>query len=354
MYLYINIKKSVKLDIQYGNKVIIEGIYKEPSGQRNYKGFDYKEYLKTLKISGTVNVKNINIIEKPKTTIFTISNNIFLRIKNNIEKNFNEKTASVLLGLTIGYTDNIDKETKDNFRDSNISHILAISGMHIGYIVISVKFILEKIIGKRKSKILTSLIIFIYMFITGFSPSIVRAGIMAIITILASIFYRKSDTWNNLSISLLILLIYNPYLIKSTSLLLSYSGTIGIILLQKNVKSVTFAATLFVIPVIGICFNQVAVSALIISIITGYIVGPIIILGIGFVVLSPVLEFMKLIFIQDMYIKLLNFMTEILLKISEIGGNLPLNKIYITTPSILKIGIYYIIILIREFFNFSI
>ena len=354
MYLYINIKKSVKLNIQYGDKVIIEGIYKGPSGKRNYKGFDYKQYLKTLKISGTVNVKNINIIEKSKTTIFTISNNVFLNIKNNIENNFNEKVANVLLGLTIGYTDNIDEETKENFRDSNISHILAISGMHIGYIVVSLKFILEKTIGKRKGKILTSLIIFIYMFITGFSPSVVRAGIMAIISILAGLFYRKSDTYNNLSLSLLILLVYNPFLINNASLLLSYSGTIGIILLQKNIKSVTFSATLFVIPVIAICFNQVAISSLIISIITGYIVGPIIILGIGFVVLSPILKFLKLIFIQKIYIELLNIMIVILIKISEIGGILPLNKIYVTTPSILKIIIYYSIILIRKFFYINI
>ena len=76
------------------------------------------------------------------------------------------------------------------------------------------------------------------MFITGFSPSVVRAGIMGTISVMSGVFYRKNDTWNNICLSLLLLLIYNPFLIKNISVLLSFAGTIGILVLQKNIKSI--------------------------------------------------------------------------------------------------------------------
>ncbi len=77
------------------------------------------------------------------------------------------------------------------------------------------------------------------MFITNFSPSVTRAGIMGIIMILSKIFYRKNDIYTALSISLFIILIYNPFLIQSLGLLLSYGGVIGIIIiLNKSILSI--------------------------------------------------------------------------------------------------------------------
>lgn len=348
-YIYLTIKKDINLE--YGDKITLKGKFIEPSTKRNYKGFDYKEYLKTLKVYGTVNLINIKSIEKTNNSIFKISNNIFLKIKDIVCNNFKEQNANVLLGLTIGYTDNIEEEIKDNFANSNISHILAISGMHVAYITICIKYILDKSIGKRKSKIGTALILLVYMFITGFSSSVVRAGIMGIISVMAGVFYRKNDTWNNLCLSLLILLIYNPFFIESISVLLSFAGTIGILVLQKNVKSITLAATLFIIPIIAISFNTISITSLIISVIVGWIIGPIIILGFIFIVLWRFLELLNLKFI---YVKILEIMLEILKSIAFIGSKMTLNKIYVTTPNIFEIIIFYSLILIRKFFIFCI
>ncbi len=62
LYVYVNKKNSKK--IKYGEKVIIKGVFKEPNGRRNYKGFNYKEYLKTLKIYGSINAENIESSEE--------------------------------------------------------------------------------------------------------------------------------------------------------------------------------------------------------------------------------------------------------------------------------------------------
>ena len=73
--------------------------------------------------------------------------------------------------------------------------------------------LLEKTQGKRNAKILTVFFIIVYMFITNFSPSVVRAGLMGIISIVAKLTYNKNDIWTAISFSLLCILIYNPYLI---------------------------------------------------------------------------------------------------------------------------------------------
>ena len=222
--LYINVSKNKK--IEYGDKVAIKGTFIEPSKKRNYKGFDYKEYLKTLKIYGTVKIKEIEVLETNKANLLMqTSNKIFLKIKDNIKNTYSEKMSKIIMGIMLGYTDEIDDNTKLDFSNSNISHVLAISGMHISYIIMVVTTTTQKLIGKRKSKIIASIVLIIYMFITGFSVSVVRASIMGILTCMSFVVYRKSDTLNNISISVLITLINNPYSITGISFLLTYGGT---------------------------------------------------------------------------------------------------------------------------------
>ena len=139
--LYIKTNKEINLE--YGDKIIVSGEFQEPQSQRNYKGFDYKQYLKTLKIYGTIKVDNIEIKEKDcGNSINLLSNKAFLEIKENIEQTYNKEISSVILGVMLGYTDNIDEELKEQFSESNISHVLAISGMHIVYIIIISKKIM--------------------------------------------------------------------------------------------------------------------------------------------------------------------------------------------------------------------
>lgn len=132
-YIYLQYKGILK----YGDLIYIKGKFKEPEVARNYKGFNYKNYLKTQKVYGIVTAQTVQMIDKNQNNILlTCFNNTFLKIKKEIEEDFDENTSSVLLGILLGYTDEISEETRQNFSDSNISHILAVSGMHISYIVI--------------------------------------------------------------------------------------------------------------------------------------------------------------------------------------------------------------------------
>lgn len=368
MYFYLDIKRGSNIkaeenntQIKYGDKIKILGKYEEPAEASNYGGFNYKEYLKTKKIYGTIEASEITIlndttniytnevIENIKISILKISNNVFLQIKELIQENFEEKNANILLGVILGYTDEFDEEIRENLTDSNMSHILAVSGMHIAYIVLLIKIILEKPLGKRICRIFTILILIFYMFITGLTPSVVRAVTMVCLATLAKIIYRKSDIWQNLSIAILTLLINNPFAIKSVSALLSFVATIGIVLMQKYIgKSViklSFVVSVSIAPILAVYYNQIAVSSLIISIFVGIIIAPIIILGLIFITSYKLIDFIHFEIIKKMLVKLITLLSEIIIKIAEFGSNLPFNKIYVTTPSVVKIILYYLLIL---------
>lgn len=360
--LYIQVSKKSK-ELEYGDKVRLQGEYRKPSEQRNYGGYDDKQYLKTLKIVGRVKVNQVEIIAKKQLNgILQFANNMNLKIKEKIESAFAEEKSTILKGLLLGETEDIPEEVRESFRISNISHVLAISGMHITYIIMGLQLLLKKVIGKKKTRIVTIIFLILYVFMTGFSPSIIRAVSMGIITIGAGIIYRKSDVWNSIAISLLGILLYNPFLILNVGLQLSYLGTIGIILLRptvlkvlsykkgkkegrisekvKEILAVTLSAQIMILPIMLYHFNMIGIYFLITNLLVSAIIGPIIILGffcmLTSFIFSPITNLISL---------PLNIGLEILNLISKFS-ELPLSKIYLPTPRILGIILYFIGVLV--------
>ncbi len=371
--LILSVNKNKDIELEYGDKILIKGEFVEPSEARNYGGFDYKEYLKSIKIHGTIKADSIEILAKnTNNPIFTFANNINLKLKENINKLIPEKYSAIFTGLILGDTSKVEEEVNDDFKIANISHVLAISGMHITYIVIGIELLLKKGIGKRKTRIITIIILVMYMFITGFTPSVVRASIMGIIMLISKLIHRKNDIWTSISLSLLILLIYNPFLILNVGLQLSYLGTIGIVCFNKNVYnflrklkirnkkirykinrkfilfmdkikemlSVTLSAQIVILPILLFNFNILGIYFFISNILVSIIIGPIIIVGFVCILIS---------FISIEIAKILSiFMSvgiQILISISEIS-HLPFSKIYIPTPKVWQIVIYYICVIV--------
>lgn len=373
IHLYLKINKKSTEKLEYGDKIKFSGEFIEPTAKRNYGGFDYKEYLKTLKIYGSVEAEKIELIEENKANlIFSFANKISLKIKQEIDLLIEKEEASIVKGILLGDNSEIEEEIQENFRTSNISHVLAISGMHVSYIVLGMNGLLKSKIGKRKIRFIIIIFLIFYMFITGFSPSVVRASIMCMLVMGAEILYRKNDIWTSIAISLFLILIYNPFLIKNIGLQFSYVGTIGIIVLHKNIfeflksrkiknrkwryrsnqkiillvtkikelLAVNISAQLAIFPIMIYHFNMFGVYFLITNLLVSAIIGPIIILGglligIGFV-FNPIAKILSLI---------LEFLVKVLIIISSLS-RLPFSKIYLPTPKIWIILLYYILIII--------
>ena len=364
-YLYINVDK--KQSLCYGDKIYIKGKFQEPTQARNYKGFDYKQYLKTLKIYGTVKVSTIKVLdENCANKLLQISNTIFLKIKSNIQKTYSPNITGIILGVMLGNTEQIDEDIRENFSTSNISHVLAVSGMHISYIVILVTNSTKKILGKRYSKIIASIVLGAYMFITGFSVSVVRASVMGVLSCMSFIVYRRSDTLNNIAIAALITLINNPYSITGLSFQLSYGGTLGIIYFQpivkkmmKNMKirnrkwkyvflriqrkcekiieiiAVSLSAQIVIAPIMILNFNTTGFGFLLTNLLLSLVIGAIV-MG-GFI--QILVSFIS-INLGTIFARIIEIPTYGLLLISKIDfGNFK-----VVTPDLYQIILYYLII----------
>ena len=214
------------------------------------------------------------------------------------------------------------------------------------------------------------LFLIFYMFLTGFSPSIVRASIMNIIILGAGIFHRKNDLATSISLSLLIILIYNPFLIENIGLQFSYIATIGIILLQKNIKkvlknlkiknkkwkyrlstktlkiiskiqeilSVTISAQISILPIMIYHFNIFGTYFLLSNLLISILIGPLLILSLITIILSfifnPIAKFISY---------FLSLLIHIFIYISNIS-NIPFSKFYLPTPNVWTIILYYIMV----------
>ena len=375
-YLYLKVNKKSTNILQYGDKIQFTGQFIEPSSRRNYGGFDYKSYLKTFKIYGNIKADKIKIIERKKgNCILSNANKIYLKVKEKINSVMREESSSIINGILLGDNSEIEEEVEEKFKISSISHVLAVSGMHVSYIIIGINLLLKSVIGKIKTKFITIMLLIMYMLITGFSPSVARASVMGILVIGAGILHRKNDIWTSIAISLFLILIYNPFLISNIGLQFSYLGAIGIIVFHKNVLkvlknikikdkkwkyrfnrkaillsnkvkeilAVTISAQIAIFPLMIYHFNVFGTYFLLSNLLMSIIIGPIIILSAFIIILS---------FIFYPVAKISSFILEILIQILITISNvsdLPLSKIYLPTSSIIGIILYYIVIIILNY-----
>ncbi len=358
--VYIN-KKNKKL-LEYGDLIEIKGEYYAPEVARNYKGFDYSQYLKTLNIYGTIKVEESKIINKNQLSPILISiNNIKEKMIDNANRNMPKRTANLLLGILIGERDNIQEDIIESFRTANLSHILAVSGAHTSYIILGITYLISKSkTPKRIGYIITIINLLIFIIITGASYSVVRACIMAIVVIGAKICYRKENFFTSICISLIIILIQNPFAINDIGLKLSFMGTAGIVIFNKSITnffiklkikqkiaevlSVTFSAQLMIMPITILNFNTISLTFFISNILASPLLGIIIIFGFISIFISSILNpISKILFL------ILHIFLELLILVSKVTEKIPGSSILVKTPNILFAIVYYILIL---FFNY--
>lgn len=358
--VYIN-KKNKKL-LEYGDLIEIKGEYSAPEVARNYKGFDYSQYLKTLNIYGTIKVEESKIINKNQLSPILISiNNIKEKMIDNANRNMPKRTANLLLGILIGERDNIQEDIIESFRTANLSHILAVSGAHTSYIILGITYLISKSkTPKRIGYIITIINLLIFIIITGASYSVVRACIMAIVVIGAKICYRKENFFTSICISLIIILIQNPFAINDIGLKLSFMGTAGIVIFNKSITnffiklkikqkiaealSVTFSAQLMIMPITILNFNTISLTFFISNILASPLLGIIIIFGFISIFISSILNpISKILFL------ILHIFLELLILVSKVTEKIPGSSILVKTPNILFAIVYYILIL---FFNY--
>ena len=382
----LNVKKSKNIQYKYGDVIYIIAKFNKPEKARNYKGYDDSIYLKSKGFYGRADATYIEnaYIRYNNNWIQNICNNIKSDISSKLCKNLSKETVGIALGILIGDKQKISDETEEYFRKGGLMHLLAVSGMHVSYIIIGI----SSLFGKAKNRIIklaSILLMVFFMILTGMTTSIMRAVIMAVISVLAKILHRKSDIYTNLSISTFIILAINPYYILDIGFELSFMATIGIIFLhprllkilkkilkikeenktekylKKKVKtlkekleelikkflitiiegfSISVSANTLIMPILISNFNTLSLTFWISNILVSPFIGPIIFLG----YISYFISFASITLSKIILIPLENIINLLIIITKEISKN-PLSSIIVKTPYLIEIVIYYLFIL---------
>lgn len=348
--LYIRVNK--KANIEVGDMLLINGTYLEPDVARNERGFNYKEYLKTLEIYGTVEINHYKVIKKGRINkLILYTARLKEILKSNISKVIKKaENKNLLIAMILGDTEDLSEELKTDFLNSNLYHILSVSGGQVSNIIIGITILFRLLkIHKKIMDVLCIVILIEFMFLTGLTPSIIRACIMCIISLISGLIIRRYDIANSLGISLLIILINNPFAINSLSVLLSYFGFLGIIVLGSftikevnkviknnilryilNIVISSVAAQIFIFPIILYIFGTISLTFIFSNLLIIPLSTVITIIGL-FIMICPLQIFG---FVEPLI--------ELTINIVGFFSNIGISKIYCIIPNIKEIITYYV------------
>ena len=163
---------------------------------------------------------------------------------------FGTQELSVLEALTLGYKADLDEETVTAFQKSGSMHILAVSGLHTGIILLIINVLLKFLDCSKKGKyfkfLITVFLLWLFAAITGFSPSVCRSALMFSLAALAQALNRASSIYTTLAFSAFVLLVFEPMLLFNIGFLLSYFAVLSIVAVVPILEDIFYFERNFV------------------------------------------------------------------------------------------------------------
>jgi competence protein ComEC len=354
-----------------------------PRNFKNPGGFDYKRYMEDLGIYviGSIGKgSQIEVLDKDEGGILSYIYKSKERMFFFLEKNASLEESSILKTMVFGERSAISREMWSIFASTGIAHLLAVSGLNVGFVAFASFLIFKKffsflflnfyrrlfLIGavQRFAAFFTIFPVLYYSILVGASSSAVRATIMAIVYLLSLVLYREGDIYNTLSLAALIILIWHPPSLFNIGFQLSFIAVLSIAYgfkkfnfepsdfsLQPNgfffkhrwlynyiISSIS--ATIGTLPLIIYHFNIVSVIGLIVNIIA---------IPISSLITPLTLLFSILSFLSEQAASLLItipvFLTFLLVETARFFTNIPYYSMRVQTPSLLTIFMIYPLLL---------
>lgn len=197
---------------------------------------DYYTRLKGRNIFLSANTKNVNILDKsfakaPVLYLKSIGNFIRTKICNSADQLLSQspQNLAILKGILVGDKSGFDDQLYEKLSNSGISHIVAVSGLHLSILFSFLISIMSGLNFRKRLRLLAVVpFILLFMAASSFTPSVCRASAMLLIMIFSSFFSRDYDPITSLAFALGCILLSSPFAVFSKSLVLSFSATLGI------------------------------------------------------------------------------------------------------------------------------
>lgn len=297
---------SLPYALQTGDYIRFRGRIYKPTRFKNPGSFDYNLYLATQRIDALGSVAGPSWILKIGHQKISLPKNFVRKIRNKIDYYINKSSrgdaAAILKTISIGKRDELSRDLREVFLRTGTAHLLAISGLHVGFLALIVFLIVKLFLGWWPRLVLfvpqplfAAAVgipaIWLYIAVADFPVSAIRAGIMLTVFIVAFLSLRlKNDLISALALAVFIILLVSPLSIFAASFQLSVAAVFSIITLApvliKQVKTtrwpfahliklaaVTMAATIATAPLVAYHFHYFTAAGLIANIVCVPLLG---------------------------------------------------------------------------------
>ncbi len=237
--LYLE-KDSLAVALRYGDLVVIDNNYEEVSPPQNPRQFNYKRFLayqnmfhSSYRRSGQWHHTGINRGNPVVTWSLQLRERA---LQVFAEHQLSGREFAVISALLLGYREYLDEDLQREFAGAGAMHILCVSGLHVGIIYLVLKTLLSFLkrlpAGTYIQTALILVLIWLYASITGFSPSVLRASAMFSFVAVGQSLNRRTNIYNTLAASAMVLLAINPFIITRIGFQLSYLAVVSIVSIQ--------------------------------------------------------------------------------------------------------------------------
>jgi len=244
--LILNIEKdsaSPLLSLHVDDQILVKTALAEITPPRNPYQFDYQEYLRKAGIYHqiTASTPEVYLIKRGPNSLSGYADALRTKLNTDLNKfAFSKDAKAVLNALLLGQRQELSTTLRDDYANAGVMHILAVSGLHVGILMLVLQFLLKPIGNYRYARLLRTLliiaVIWIFAFITGLSPSVLRAATMFTFIQLGTLLHQRQAGFNALLTSAVILLVFNPSLIYEVGFQLSYAAVFAIMWLYPKLE----------------------------------------------------------------------------------------------------------------------
>ena len=218
-----------------GDKIYTESNFKLINKPLNPYQFNYRSYLTRQQIHYQISVKNKEIyFLNSEISIYSFLDKFRKKINTSLKNNnFKNDELAIINALLLGQRKDISKDLLQNYAEAGAMHLLAVSGLHIGVMLYLLNFLFKPIEylknGKNIKVIILIISLWLYAFLAGLSPSIIRAVTMFTAITIGQFSKKNTSTLHNLFISMFLLLLINPLYLFKVGFQLSYLAVFSII-----------------------------------------------------------------------------------------------------------------------------
>ena len=332
-----------KYNFKIGNIILVKGVFKSYKKPTSKGEFNSLKFHKSRNEIGYIYEESIEILDKNYNVILNGIIELKNRMEYSIDLIYDKHKRGLIKSILFGDKSELKPETKVLYQDNGISHLLAISGLHLSFIGLAICEAIRKFSKSYLiSTVITLSIMGAYIVICGLGPSICRAYIMLVLFMLSKVFGRSVDIATSLSISAIISISLNVYVTLNQGFIFSYLSVLllGVILpyFEINIFFKLIIFQLGILPIVVLYYFSYPTYSIIINLIVIPLFAVLLVAALLSIGLFDIYYIGSIVFskIANMIINLYEIICKLFLR-------LPFNSLKIGKPNYVSILLYYLI-----------